>query len=78
MPPVVTDLQVADKDWQVSMLPADSWLGRNMNRKWVKVMRHALNFLVLLSSLWNTSTNLMAVVCFFRISSPALPWPLSG
>lgn len=35
MPPVVTDLQVADKDWQVSMLPADSWLGRNMNRKWV-------------------------------------------
>lgn len=35
MPPVVTDLQVADKDLQVSVLPADSWLGRNMNRKWV-------------------------------------------
>lgn len=35
MPPVVTDLHVTDKDWQASMLPADSWLGRNANRKWV-------------------------------------------
>lgn len=35
MPAVVTDLHVTDKDWQVSMLPAGSWLGRNVNRKWV-------------------------------------------
>lgn len=41
-------------------------------------MWNALNSLVLLSSLWNTSTNLVSVFCFLRVSSSALSWPFSS
>lgn len=77
MPPVVTDLHVTDKDWQVSMLPVDSCLGRNVNRKWVSYEAcFELSSLTFFSL--EHKHKLSGSVLIFRVSSSALPWLLQG